>query len=111
MAIAVNYSQVFKGVVCRATLLNAVAATGDGEWVDVSGLRTSSIHAILTGTATVLIRGSNEPTRPANNTHGFSLHTHTVTGGGLIEVPCNWVKAYVSAYTDGTVTVYFYGVN
>jgi len=111
MAIAVTYSQVFKGVVARATLLDAVVAIGDGEWIDVSGLRTSSVHAILAGTATVLVRGSNEPTRPANNTHGFSLQTHTATGGGIIEVPCNWLKAYVSAWTSGAVTVYFYGTN
>ena len=111
MAIAVNYSQVFGGTVAKATLLNAAAATGDGEWVDVSGLRTATIHSILTGTATALIRGSNEPTRPANDTHGFALMTHTATGGGLIDIPCNWVKAYVSSFTSGTVTVYFYGMS
>ena len=111
MAIATPHTQVFGGIVMRATLLDAVGATGDGEWIDVSGLRTSSVHVIITATAPMLLRGSNEPTKPANNTHGFSLQTHTVTGGGIIEVPCNWVKAYVSAWTSGTVTCYFYGVN
>ena len=111
MAIALPHTKIYEGIVVQATLLSAAAATGDGEWIDVSGLRTSSIHTILTGTATVLVRGSNEPTRPTNNTHGFTIHTYTATGRGLIHTPCHWIKAYVSAYTDGTATCYFYGVN
>jgi hypothetical protein len=92
-----------------ATLLNAVAATGNGEWINLQGFNPATCHAILTGTATVELDGSCEPTQPADATHGFSLNTLTATGAIVVNVPVRWLKARVTAYTSGTVTVHLMG--
>lgn len=44
----------------RATLQNAVSATGNGEMIDVSGAQNIALQILGTFTATVTFEGSND---------------------------------------------------
>lgn len=88
----------------RATykLLDGVTATSDGVWVDC-GLFTEGRAHLAPGTGTLQLRGSDEDTKPANNTDGYQIGSD-VTAVDDIEVAVlpRWIKVKVSAHTSGT---------
>lgn len=109
MAIALITRRVFGHTTLSATLLNGATATGNGEWVNVAGFYPLTIHVKGITTATVEVDGSNEPAQPNDNTHGFKLNDLTADGGVVVDVPVEWVKCRVTAYTSGTISAYMLG--
>ena len=109
MAIAVVYRKVFGRTVMEATLLNGAVATGTGEWIDVSGFHEFTIDISGIIAATVDIRCSNDPTRPADATDGRQIQAVTSDASVVIVFPVHWLKARVSGYTSGTIYAYLYG--
>ena len=93
-----------------ATLLDNVAGTTDGEWIDVRRFRRKTIHVKGTFSATVKIAGSCEPTMPANNDNGVQIGSD-ITAPAIVEVGpvIKWLKVYVPAYTSGSISAYFFG--
>jgi hypothetical protein len=93
-----------------ATLLSAVTATGNGEWIEARGLSRFSVDVSGITTATVQLRGSNAAVKPADNTHERQLGTDFAANGMQhFTSPVKWIKAMVSAYTSGTITVNLHG--
>ncbi len=95
-------------------LLDSIAATSDGVWISAFEFHAGSLHFVATGgtvTLTVQIRGSNAPTCPAAAAHGAQIgsdQVFAVASETLLSIDnCpRWVKARVSAWTAGTVSVY-----
>lgn len=83
------------------------AATNNGVWIDSGAFDTGSIDVVISNTATVQIRGSDAPTRPADTAHGNQIGTD-ITASSIysIQQPPRWLKARVSAYTNGQVDVW-----
>jgi len=91
-----------------ARLLEAVGAVDDGVWIDVAGWFPFCFEINGITVATVQIRGSLAPTKPANTVHGFQVGANVTTTGSQniasLE-PLRWVKARVSAWTSGSIDV------
>jgi hypothetical protein len=93
----------------RGKLLDAMASTTDGEWVDVAGFDKISLHLVISATATVKICGSNE-VGPLNSSHGYQIFPDkTASEIVAIKTPLRWIKARVTA-NSGTVDLFFEGV-
>jgi hypothetical protein len=107
-AIATTTTSVFGKVIMRANLIPGAVAIGDGEWIDTSGMSAMSIHITGITTATVEVDGSNDPTIPANNTHGIKLNSVDITANQMftVTVPVRWLKARVTAWTTGTINAW-----
>lgn len=89
-------------------LLTAVVAVDDGDWIDTLGYSPHSFEITGITIGTVQIRGSNAPTKPANTVHGFQIGADVTVAGSQLVVnqdPIRWVKARVSAWTSGTISV------
>jgi hypothetical protein len=109
-AVTMTTIQVFGRTIVRAQLLTNVAAITDGEWIDVSGLNQMSFDIRGITSATVQLRGSNELTRPADNTHGNQLGSDsTVDGFVIVSASVRWLKVRVSTYVSGSVNCFFEG--
>lgn len=91
-------------------LLNGVTAISNGAWVSVNSLDNKIIHIKGITNATVQIRGSCAPTKPADATHEIQIGSD-ITADGLFEItaPLKWLKAMVSAYVSGTIYAYLAG--
>ena len=82
-------------------LLDAAAATGAGAAVEVNGDRLG-LYFVLTGTATAKIE-----TSPDGSTWmDTSITAKSATGYFALEEAHRYVRANVTAFTDGTVTVW-----
>lgn len=103
-------------------LLVDVAVTGPGAPRHIIS-QNKSFVAILTGTATVVIEGSNDPQVRVDIRDGTALATwvairdtgdpatapdisFTATGGQSNDEPFQFVRANVTAFTSGLVSVY-----
>lgn len=104
MAIPITHEKVLGKAVVRATLLDDVGATSNGEWINVQGIHPYSIHVSGITTATVQIRISNKLTKPADTDHEIQAGSN-ITANGITEytAPVRWIKARVSAWTAGTI--------
>ena len=92
-------------------LTDAAVATGDGVWVTIGPFRQNiNIHVDGITTATVEIDGSSTSSIPANTNHGDQIGGNITADGhiSLLEPP-RWVKARVTAWTSGTISVYMTG--
>jgi hypothetical protein len=88
------------------TLIDAAVAIADGVWMDSMDFFQGSIDVTIVTTATVQVRGSDAPTIPANATHGNQVGSDITTSGQYSILNCpRWLKARVSAWTAGAVTV------
>lgn len=107
-AITQTSTTVFGKVIMRANLIPAAVGTGNGEWIDTSGMSAMTIHITGIITATVEVDGSNEPTKPSDATHGIKLNGTDITANQMftVTVPVRWLKARVTAWTSGTVNAY-----
>lgn len=83
-------------------LLLAAAALGDTGRTVAPGVVARTFQSILTGTATVVIEVSNDPLQLT----WFTLFTHTVNSAANSTSVYKYVRARVTAYTSGTITVY-----
>jgi hypothetical protein len=103
MPIAVTRRRIAGRRPMQAALLSAAAATGNGEWIQLTGDVPATVQITGITTATVEVDGSDAVARPADNTHGTSLGT--VTADGIINItnPVEWIKARVTVYTSGTI--------
>jgi hypothetical protein len=90
----------------NVTLIDAATALADGVWIDTMDFAEGSIDITISATATVQIRGSDAATQPADNTHGNQLGTDfTASGQASLVCAPRWLKARVSSFGSGTVTV------
>ena len=107
-AITQTSTTVFGKVIMRANLIPAAVGTGNGEWIDTSGMSAMTIHITGIITATVEVDASNESTRPSDATHGYKLNATDITTNQIfsVTVPVRWLKARVTAYTSGTINGY-----
>jgi hypothetical protein len=106
-AVPMTTIQIFGRTIVRAQLLTNVAAINDGEWIDVSGLNQLSLDIRGITSATVQLRGSNEPTKPLDSTHGNQLGSDTtVDGFVIVSASVRWMKLRVSTYVSGTINAY-----
>lgn len=110
-AIAVPLQRMPSGrYVMQAQMLTDVVAVANGEWIAMDGVRPFSVQVTGITTATVQVRGSNAPTKPADNTHGFQLGSNlTADGVVAVETPVRWVKVQVTVWTSGTLNAYLVG--
>jgi len=93
-----------------AQLLTNVGATSNGEWIGVDGFYPFTVHIAGITNATVQLRVSNEPTKPADVTHGAQGGLDvTADGVVVVDYPVLWVKCRVSAWVAGTINAYLYG--
>lgn len=92
--------------VWRIRLIDAATAADNGVWVDSRIFNNASIH-LVPGTGTLQIRGSDEPTKPANTAHGYQLGTDATTEARLeIRSLPQWIKGRVSSHSSGTHNIY-----
>lgn len=105
MAIAFSQSKVNDKEFIRATLLDAVTGTTDGEWMNLEGLTPFSIDISGITNATVRINVSNATNKPADSSHGSQIGSD-ITADRINEytIPARWIKARVSAYVAGTIS-------
>ena len=84
-----------------AILMAAQAATGAGAWVPVRMIRDKrTFQVTVTGTATVAIEASNDGVNAVTLQSGISA-----SAGYEDDAPWNYMRANVTAYTSGSVTV------
>ena len=105
-----------KGIFFNHTFQSAAAATGNGTAMDVDGLSLVGLQITGTFSATVTIEGSVDGTNYVA-IRSLNLNTGAVasapTAAGVFQVPVSGLaklRARVSAYTSGTVTVTGRGV-
>jgi hypothetical protein len=90
----------------NVTLIDAAAGTADGVWIDAMDFAEGSLDVTISATATVQIRGSDAATTPADNTHGTQIGSDITSSSQASIVCCpRWLKARVSSFGSGTITV------
>lgn len=95
----------------NATLQSAAAATGNGTAMNVGGLSQVGVQIAGITTATVTFEGTLDGTNwvaiRAYNMNSGAAAT-TATADGLLVLPVmglTQIRARISAYTSGTITV------
>jgi hypothetical protein len=91
-----------------ATLLEDCEDAAPGVWLEVRGLGEFSVETSGITSATVQLRGSNEPTTPTGDGTqiGSNITTNTIT---QVTGRYRWVKAMTPAAVTGTVNVWLFG--
>lgn len=91
----------------RGTLLDAAAATTNGVWWNIGGLRPLVIVVSGTFVGTVQLYVSNSPTKPSDSDNTQAQLDGDITSPTSItsDNGYQWVKARVSAYTSGSIDV------
>jgi hypothetical protein len=94
------------------TFLDAVVATSNGHWHDVSGWKDKNIHVSGISGDTVQVFGSNSPTVPSDSTTGFQIGDDITVDQSFLftNVPCLWMKVSMTR-SAGTVTAWGVGTN
>ena len=92
--------------IMQIRLIDALAATSDGQWIDTKGFDTASIQVTGITTATVRIHTSNQPTIPANSSHEEERTSVTADAEITYTILPRWIKARISAWTSGTISVF-----
>jgi hypothetical protein len=92
--------------------LDAVAATSNGVWWDVSGWKDKSIHISGISGDTVQIFGSNNPTCPANSADGFQIEDDITVDNYSVftNQPMLWMKVKLTR-SAGTVSAWAVGTS
>lgn len=93
----------------------ATQAEGNGEWLDISGCKSVSVHvtALVTGDSFV-VQVSNAPSKPDSTTDGVT--DQTITGNStekfvtLTKLPARWMKIDKTGST-AAATAYVYGLS
>lgn len=90
-------------------LLDGASAVLDGPWCDVRALRAGSVEIFGTFVGTVTLRGSNSDIAPSSGYEG-SIIGSALTAPALVSIgmPIRWIKADVTAYTSGNISVFFH---
>lgn len=94
------------------TLLDAVEATTTGDWFKLPS-DSFSLDILISDTATVVIEGTNDPAAEDTPT-AVTAQTIQIDGNAnttasafvALTAPVAFVRAKVSAYTSGTVSVF-----
>lgn len=112
MSISLTVTNIWGRSFIEGTLLNAVVAAGDGEWIKVLGLTPMTVDIAGITSATIQVRGSDQPTVPANGDHQRQLGSNITSDQIVtIDAPVKWLKVMVSAWVSGTISAYLIGVN
>lgn len=100
----------------KTTLQSAAAATGNGTAMDVEGLAVVGIQVTGTFSGTVTFEGTTDGTNYVavrTYNHADGAKATTVTAPALLQIPVAGLKnlrARVSAYSSGAITVVGLGV-
>ena len=93
--------------------LDAVTATAQGSWFSINNTKKLTVHvygATATGfSATVEIRGSNRPTKPADSFDDVLIATVTAASFTVVDAPMRWMKHSVTAHTAGVISSHIRG--
>jgi hypothetical protein len=90
-------------------LIQAATASGDGEWVQLDGIRPVTFTVEGTFSATIIVSASNALTRPLNTDHGIILTSFvSANGTATFDENYKWIKARVATYSSGTISAYFF---
>ena len=93
-------------VVVDGTLLDAASANTNGTWQDITRIVPWSITVRGTFSASVNILVSNQMTRPLDTDNAQApFQTFTTPGSGGSTIPFRWIKAQVTGWASGSVTV------
>lgn len=93
-----------------ATLLEEASGIINGEWHYVAGVQPLSISVRGIVGDMVQIWGSLSPEEPATLDDPHLLHPNfTEDTLAVLEAPVQWIKAKVSAWNTGTITVRLFG--
>jgi len=104
MAIAIKQTRVNGVSILNAKLLDDAGAVGNSEWIDIRGLRNYTVTVSGITSATVIISGSNDDTKPAAADHGEALGSSiTSDESASFTAPYRWLKARVSIFATGTI--------
>lgn len=110
MAVTINQTRVNGMSILNAKLIDGAGVAGNGEWIDIRGLKNYTITVTGITIADVTISGSNADTRPANSSHLETLGSVIQADDSAnFTVPFKWIKARVSDWTSGTITVIIEG--
>lgn len=84
-----------------STMMAAQAATGAGAWVPVRQIRDlRTFQVTITGVATVALEGSND------GVNAVPLQANIKASAGYEDAaPWNYMRANVTSYASGTITV------
>lgn len=99
-------------------LIDAAVAVTDGVWMDAGLYEVASIEFSGITTATLHLNGSNAAVKPVNTVHGFQIGPN-ITADGDLSIPGSdvvagdnfhgvlprWIKARISVWTAGTISV------
>lgn len=93
-------------VVVDGTLLDAQAANTNGVWSNISRIVPWSLTVRGTFTATVNIYVSNQVAKPLDTDNAQALfQPFTAPGSAGSSIPFRWIKAQVTGWASGSVTV------
>lgn len=89
------------------TLLESVTGTNDGTWQNLNGIHPASITVGGTFVGTIKILVSNAPTKPLDSDNAQAQFGADITTPSTLstDLPYRWIKARVSAFTSGAITV------
>ena len=93
-------------------LMEGATGTGNGSWMVIEGCRNMTVTFSgwnAPGGATVQVRASSDPTKPADTAHGTLLDS--VSTNKVIQIPSHikWLKCRITQYTGGTLYAYLVG--
>jgi hypothetical protein len=102
--------QYVKTTVWEATLLSAQQGNTSGVWYNACGVSPISFDIQGVVGDTIQLRGSNSPTEPAASEDGHLLNSaFTADKLAVLDSPIKWVKAKVTNWNSGSITVYALG--
>ena len=94
------------------TLLDAAAADTTGTWKRVHAVHPCTVTVEGTFSATVTLYVSNTQGVPTDSSTVYPvLKTLTAVGAVVTDGPYRWMKAAVSSYSSGAITVCVCGAN
>lgn len=96
-------------VVAEVLLLDAQQSIGSGQWLLVIGLDKISVHFDGIVNATCQLRGSNSLNEPTNNGVRLGPDVTEDTIIHYVDVPLKWIRASVTGYVSGSISVYLLG--
>src|SRR5262249_33888330 len=93
-------------VVVDGTLLDAQGANTNGVWQNIERITPWSVTVRGTFNATVTLYVSNQTVKPLDSDNAQAVfQAFTAPGSTYLVAPFRWIKAAVSGFVSGAVTV------
>jgi hypothetical protein len=102
----IQRGKTIQQIVVDGTLLDAQAANTNGVWSNIERIVPWSLTVRGTFSASVNILVSNQTARPLDTDNAqAAFQTFTAAGSGGSTIPFRWIKAQVTGYVSGAITV------